>query len=75
MFEDRKSIGNLLRVSAIQCALRTTLQCDNLEEVDVIHIRINLDDVKTPMVLVKYSVNCLIAIDDSLKKYKTKLNF
>ena len=61
-----KSIGNVLRVSAVQCALRlglNSLANDNAFE----NILIEREDIVRAIVLVKYSVNVLLSIIDDTR--------
>ncbi|XP_066929300.1 uncharacterized protein [Clytia hemisphaerica] len=73
VFEDMKSmimsksIGNVLRVAALQCALRvvtSNLDADDLSNLD---FTIGMVDMERAITLVTYSVNCLIALIDSTK--------
>ena len=74
VFEDMKSmimsksIGNVLRVSAVECVLRVATS--NLEKDDLSHLdfKISVIDMERAITLVTYSVDCLIALIDSTKQ-------
>lgn len=78
LFEDTKSmiksksIGNLLRVSGVQAALRFSLHAvQNTDDQDIIDamdsIIITKDDMQRALAIVSYSVRCLFALIDATK--------
>ena len=61
-----KSIGNVLRVAGIQCALRIALEAFKKDKtIDTEDLQIQLIDMERAVVIVKYSVECLISLIDS----------
>ena len=61
-----KSIGNVLRVAGVQCALRIALEAFRKDKIiDTEDLRIQLIDKERAIVIVKYSVECLISLIDS----------
>ena len=57
-----KSIGNVLRVAGVQCALRFGQNSINDENISTQDVRISFDDMKRAIALIKYSVECLLIV-------------
>ena len=58
-----KSIVNVLRVAGIQCALRVALEAFRKDKIiDTEDLQIQLIDMGRAVVIVKYSVDCLISL-------------
>ena len=69
-----KSLANALRVAAVQCALRFVV--GSIEDAefddDITNAIISKEDMSRALTLVKYSVNCLSSISDSINLLKKK---
>ena len=60
-----KSVGNVLRVAGIQCALRAAIKNTEIDKTDLVIIK---EDMERALVLVKYSLECLFSLIDTTKE-------
>ena len=63
-----KAVGNILRVAAVQCAMRIA-NTSNEEEADLLEdAQISAEDIKRAETIVKYSVKCLSILNDGKQR-------